>query len=420
MNTTPGAVAASAPRAAPLAPAAAQGSLPAWIVILAGVSAALHVGKLPPAIPALQADLGLSLVQAGFLLSLVQLGSMALGLVAGLLADGIGLKRCLVAGLWLLVLAGAAGGFVHSVTGLLALRAAEGVGVLLVTVPAPSLVRRNVAPGQLTRMLGFWGAFMPFGTAAALLLGPAVIPWGGWPGWWWVVAGFSLVMALWVTARVPGDAAARGPAGASGGGAALPWRVRLMQTLGAAGPWLGSLIFAVYSAQWLAVVGFLPSLYLQAGWGGARGAVLTAGVAAVNIIGNVAAGRLLARGVPARTLLWWGFAAMAVGAFLAFSDVTAGQAVLRYAGALLFSTVGGLIPGTLFGLAPRLSPGDHSIASTVGLMQQWSAVGQVGGPPLAAWLAGQAGGWQLTWVMTGACCVVGALLATQIGQRLRN
>ena len=29
-----------------------------WIVILAGVSAALHVGKLPPAIPALQADLG--------------------------------------------------------------------------------------------------------------------------------------------------------------------------------------------------------------------------------------------------------------------------------------------------------------------------------------------------------------------------
>ena len=45
----------------------------AWIVLAAGVSAALHVGKLPPAIGALQASLGITLVQAGFLLSLVQL-----------------------------------------------------------------------------------------------------------------------------------------------------------------------------------------------------------------------------------------------------------------------------------------------------------------------------------------------------------
>ena len=395
---------------------ARHGSLAAWIVILAGVSAALHVGKLPPAIPALHAELGLTLVQAGFLLSLVQLGSMALGLVAGLLADGIGLKRCVVAGLWVLVLAGAAGGFTHSATGLLLLRAAEGMGVLLVTVPAPSLVRRNVAPGQVTRMLGFWGAFMPFGTATALLLGPAVIPWGGWPGWWWLVSGFSLVMALWVAAKVPTDVRA----GAVSGMAALPWRARLWQTLGAGGPWLGALTFCVYSAQWLAVIGFLPSLYQQAGWGGALVAVLTASVAAVNIIGNVAAGRLLARGVPARSLLWGGFAAMGLGAFLAFSEPTAGQAVLRYAGALLFSTVGGLIPGTLFGLAPRLASTEHSIASTVGWMQQWSAVGQVGGPPLAAWLARQAGGWQLTWVLTGACCLAGAVLAALIGQRLKR
>ena len=48
----------------------------AWIVLAAGVSAALHVGKLPPAIGALQASLGITLVQAGFLLSLVQLAAV--------------------------------------------------------------------------------------------------------------------------------------------------------------------------------------------------------------------------------------------------------------------------------------------------------------------------------------------------------
>ncbi len=389
----------------------------AWIVILAGVSAALHVGKLPPALPVLQAELGITLVQAGFLLSLVQLASMALGLVAGLMADGIGLKRCVVAGLALLSAAGVAGGFAHDASALLALRAAEGLGFLLTTVPAPSLVRRTVAPAAPTRMLGVWGSFMPFGTAAALLTGPLVMGALGWPVWWWLTAAFSLAMAVWVAARVPADPPRAAPRPAD----AVPWQQRLAQTLTARGPWLGALTFGVYSAQWLAVIGFLPSLYRQAGWGGAQAvavtAVLTAGVAAVNMVGNIVAGRLLARGVRPQALLWTGFAAMALGAFVAFGAPVAGSAPLRYAGALLFSCVGGLIPGTLFALAPTLAPGERSISTTVGWMQQWSAVGQVSGPPLVAWVASQVGGWQFTWVVTGACCVVGALLATLIGRQ---
>lgn len=55
---------------------------------LAGVVAALHVGKLPPAIPVLRDAFGLTLVQAGFLLSLVQLAGMAVGVVFGAVADG--------------------------------------------------------------------------------------------------------------------------------------------------------------------------------------------------------------------------------------------------------------------------------------------------------------------------------------------
>lgn len=41
-----------------------------WI-ICAGFVAAMHVGKLPPAVPVLQQELGAGLVQAGLLLSLV-------------------------------------------------------------------------------------------------------------------------------------------------------------------------------------------------------------------------------------------------------------------------------------------------------------------------------------------------------------
>ena len=66
---------------------------PSLLVIAAGVAAALHVGKLPPAIGALREALGLTLVEAGFLLSLVQLAGAALGLAFGALADGLGTAR---------------------------------------------------------------------------------------------------------------------------------------------------------------------------------------------------------------------------------------------------------------------------------------------------------------------------------------
>lgn len=398
--------------AVPAAAAPVRSSGAAWVVILGGVAAAMHVAKLPPALPVLQQELGISLVQAGFLLSLVQLATMALGVVAGLTADGIGLRRSMTMGLGLLFAAGFAGGWAQDVGTLLALRALEGLGFLMATVPAPSLVRRCVPPSQTMRMLGFWGAFMPFGTALALLCGPGVMGLAGWPGWWWLIALLSGVMALAVQRWVPADPPRAGASLAGG------WGARLAQTLGSGGPWLAALTFCCYSAQWLAVIGFLPSLYAQSGWGGALGAVLTALVAAVNIVGNVAAGRLLTGGVAPRTILWCGFGAMVLGAFLAYGTPTQSLPVLRYLGALLFSALGGLIPGSLFALAPRLAPSDRTVSTTVGWIMQWSAVGQVGGPPLAAWVASRAGGWQLTWVMTGACCAAGALLALLMGRRL--
>ncbi|MDO9201470.1 MAG: MFS transporter, partial [Hydrogenophaga sp.] len=56
----------------------------AALVVAVGVTCALHVGKLPVAIPVLRGSLGLTLLQAGFLLSLVQLAGMTLGLLVGL------------------------------------------------------------------------------------------------------------------------------------------------------------------------------------------------------------------------------------------------------------------------------------------------------------------------------------------------
>ena len=113
-----------------------------------------------------------------------------------------------------------------------------------------------------------------------------------------------------------------------------------------------ALAFAAYSTQWIALIGFLPTIYQQAGHAGWVVGVLTALVSAGNIVGNVGAGRLLHAGAAPARLMICGYLTMAAGSVVAFADLGQGQLV-RFAAVLLFSVVGGLIPATLFALATR-------------------------------------------------------------------
>lgn len=394
----------------------------AYVVIFSGVVAALQIGKLPPALPELSASLGLSLMQAGFLLSLVQLAGMSLALAVGLSADGIGLRRSMLMGLIVLGVASAMSSFAQSAASLMFWRALEGFGFLWVTLPAPGLIRKLVDAQQMRKLLGYWGAYMPAGTALTLLVGPLWLPIWGWQTWWCLFALLSWVMALVLWRVVPADSAMTVqpsiPTEAST--LQIAWPQRLRETLTASGPWLVALSFAMYSGQWLAVVGFLPSIYTQAGLAGVTLGVLTAIAAAVNMAGNMSSGRLLQRGLHPSVLLSLGFGAMALGSFLAFSNWTSAVPWVRYAGVLLFSACGGLVPGTLFSLAVRLAPHERNVSTTVGWMQQGSAAGQFAGPPTVAWLASQVGGWQWTWAATGLCCLGGWILSFLIANALNS
>ena len=394
---------------------------PSSVIIIAGITAALSIGKLPPALPVLREALQISLVQAGLLLSLVQLAGMVLGLAMGLLADGMGHKRSMVSGLLVLCAAGVLGGFANDVSWLLALRALEGVGLLMACMPGPGLIRQVVAPARIGAVLGVWGACMPLGVTIALLAGPGAVAAAGWQGWWWLLALAALVAAAWVEQSIPADPARQRPAAHAAGRGCIE---RLRLTLGARGPWLVAIAFFLYSSQWLALIGFLPTVYTQAGIVAGVAGALTALAAAANIAGNVASGRLLQRGAAPQLLLHIGFGVMGAGALLAFGPLaeSAGSLspLVRYAGVLLFSAVGGLVPATLFFLAVKLAPGERAVSTTVGWMQQWSAFGQLMGPPLIAWIASAAGGWHWTWAFTGSCALAGMGVAAAIGQGLAN
>ncbi len=401
----------------------------ALLVIGGGVCAALHVGKLPPALTVLREVMGLSLVEAGFLLSMVQLAGMALGLVFGAMVDSVGHARSMRLGLGVLAAASVSAAFVNQPAAMLALRAAEGLGLLMTVLAAPAWVRALVRPSHLKMMMALWGIYMPLGMALALLLGSAWIDAWGWRSWWVAVGGLTALVGALIAMMVP---SAPPTISAEEPSATLPdvaarflrasFRERVRETLSHRGPWLVAVCFAAYSSQWLAVIGFLPTIYTQARLSAASAGTMTALVCLVNMGGSMLGARLLHRGAMAPRLIMVGFGVMALGCFIAFVETPSGPLPLplRFVAITMFSLIGGLVPSSLFGLAVHLAPSEGSVASTVGWMQQWSALGQFSGPPLVAWLASAAGGWQLTWVACGTLSLAGIVLAMLIARHPRQ
>ncbi|MEX5263450.1 MFS transporter [Kocuria sp. CPCC 205231] len=401
------------PATVPAGPSGTAGTGPALLVVVAGVVGALHVWKLAPALPVLSAELGLSLVQGGFLLSTVQVAGMLLGVVVGLSGDRIGLRRGLVLGLGLLT-AGSVTGLLSTGYGpLLGSRVLEGVGFMLVSICAPALIRRTVAPARVSLLVGLWGCHIPVAAALSLLLGGLLSEALGWRTWWAAAAAGSALLGVLVLAVLPPDPAHTVVHGV---------RQRLWLTLRAPGPWLVAAVFGLYTAQWNGVVQFLPSMYAEAGIAAGAAAGLSALAAGVNVVGNLGAGRALQRGVRPVVLWRTGFAVLGLAAVVAFGiaplldeDVRFGA---RYGAVLVFSAVGGVVPTTAIASLMRVAPTPTTVATTLGLGQQFNALGQFAGPPAVASVAQATGSWDLTWAVTAVLALAGIAVALVVSRRI--
>lgn len=382
----------------------------AWIIVLAcGVVAAMHVWKLPGAMDFIRADLGMSLVQAGALLGIVQVASMILGLASSLFCERIGLRASLVLGLALLAAGSAAGAAADHTWMLMATRALEGIGFLLVTVVAPPLIRRITPIERLNTAMGWWSAFQGMAVfvavlASTLLLSGAELV--SWHAWWLIMAVLSAAMiplALW---RIPSDSGTAVRVGEA-------FR-RIGRTVATGMPWVCAVIFACYTLQWGAIIGFLPTIFGDAGVRGVWVGAATAVVGLVNGVGNVIGGRLLQRGVAPRRLVSIGMIAMIVTTVLIFApdwSTVPGGLWVQLSAAAVFSAVAALIPSSMTRVGVDAAPAEGSPAAVIGLMNQVFNGANFIGPVLLTSIATAAGGWHLSWTMTVTAAVIGLVLA---------
>jgi predicted MFS family arabinose efflux permease len=366
------------------------------VVVGAGIVTAIQVGKAAIATPLLQVDLGLDLAAAGWLTGIFAVLGLAGGIPAGTLVARAGDRRILILGLASIVLGSIIGATAPGYPVLLASRVLEGLGFLLVTVAGPAILNRVVISGQRDLAFALWSCFMPAGMALAMLAGPLF---SDWRALWWGNAGLAAAAILAGWAVIPAV-----PARVS-----IAWKRTIsdaMHVLTSKGPVLLAVCFALYSLMFFALFSFLPVLLMeQMEIAHGTAGLLSALASGANIIGNLGAGYLLARGAGRPALLTGAYLIMGLAGIGIFLEVFGNTPTFLLC--ILFSAVGGLIPATLISSAPLLAPSAALAPVVIGLVMQGSNLGQVIGPVAVAGAIGVYG-----WAAAAGIVLIAALIAT--------
>jgi len=376
-------------------------------VVGSGIIASFQVGKAAIAAPTLRTELDLDLAAVGWLTAVFAFLGAIGGIPAGAVTAAVGDRRILVIGLLAVSLGAAAGAEADTYSVLLASRAVEGMGFLLITVAGPAILQRVLTGAQRDLAFGFWSCFMPAGMAIAMLVGPLF---GGWRPLWWASAGSAIAAAAVVLLLTPGSAAR----------ASFKWRDHAMGALSIVrlkGPILLAGCFALYSLMFFALFSFLPVLLMDRMMvTHAAAGTLSALVTGVNVVGNLAAGYLLTRGLGRPTLIAGASLVMgtsALGIFLpAFGPVPA----LLFG--VVFSAVGGIIPATLLSSTAIIAPVGLAPV-VVGLVMQGSNLGQIIGP-VAVGSTIEAFGWSAAAGAVLAAAGLAVLAARALRPDLRR
>jgi predicted MFS family arabinose efflux permease len=175
------------------------------------------------------------------------------------------------------------------------------------------------------------------------------------------------------------------------------------------GPALLAICFVLYNIMFFALFSFLPILLMQRlAVSNESAGMLSALAAAANIIGNLAAGQLLARGMSRARLI--AVASLAMGALAVgiFLPILEGRWALLLC--VAFSAVGGIIPAALLSAAPIASTSATLVPVMMGLLMAGSNLGQMIGP-VAVGVAVEAWGWSGAGIIVIVSAIAASLAA---------
>jgi predicted MFS family arabinose efflux permease len=174
------------------------------------------------------------------------------------------------------------------------------------------------------------------------------------------------------------------------------------------------LCFVSFNVMYFSVMSFLPVLLekhvkLAAGTTG----IVSGGIIGVNIVGNIAVGIILKKGIARWKLL--SVAYLLSGVIGVFIFLTFHLSIVVIICCALFSAVAGIIPSAILGGAAGLSTQSQSNAVSIGLVMQGSNIGQVIGPVALGTIVDGAG-----WTSAGYLIIVIAACGVLLSFKLKK
>ncbi len=380
-----------------------------WVILAAGYAAGAHMTKVPPALPALRADFGVSMVESGFIHSMMYAIGAALGIFGGATADRFGQKRFGLIGLVLMAAGSLAGALSHSFALLLAARFCEGVGFILLTVSAAALLAEATRPKDRATAFSLWGTYMPTGGTVALLVAPLALASTGWRSLWLALSAYTVLCIVLFAKFVPAPHFATKVSSAH----------LLRDSLSSPGALALCLAFACYVGQWSSLMAWLPTFAVdERAMSQGSASLLTAAFVAINIPGNLLGGLLLRKGISRRTVLLLGSLAMGTSVL----GILLGSVPdsLRLACLLAFSLLGGMIPTAVFSGTPVHAKSAQHVGTVNGMVMQASHLSQFTLPVAIAWVATRFGGWSASLGLMLSLAALGAAAGVAVGRYERR
>lgn len=381
-----------------------------FILWLIGILAAAQLAKIAVLATSLADTFGISIALTGLLISLLEVGGAVFGLAAGMALGRIGARRSLIAGLVTLAATGFAEAYASGAATLLAARATEGIGYLLVVIAAPTLIAAIASERDRASALSLWSTFVAVGMAVGSVV----------TGLAFATLGLRGAFLLWpLLSALAIGAVLRLPA-------AAPF-ARQARMFPDAPAWIATFGFGLYTTFICALTMLFPSFLVDQARVSSSLAGFATGIVALGSVPGAAVAIALARrgwldgkrtiAIVAVTLL-----AAAAAAPRVFAAGSAPNAILwtSAAWALWISFSSGIASPIIFGRLPLLagarSATDSKIALANGLITQFGAGGALLGPPIGGlvvieWGWGGLGLLVTALALATMCALVAAELA---------
>lgn len=339
----------------------------------AGLGAAAQFAKIVVIFPELQAHYGETGAASGYLVSLISVVGMLLGMVAGVIAVQLGVRRLLIAGLGLGAAVSAWQTMLPGFESMLASRLLEGVSHLAIVVTAPTLIAQLTTKRHQSAALTLWGTYFGVAFAGIALTAPFVLQVAGLGGLSAIHAVYMAFFAVLLTMVLPKEDRTGAPPWPSLGDI-LHRHLTAYASPFIAAPALGWLFYTLTFVSMLAI---LPTMVDPS-----QRAFVAAAMPLSSIVFSMTVGNILLRYMSAVSVIVAGFATAIV---LVLVFLLTGPVSWLFIA--LFACLG-LVQGASFAAVPQLNLSlEHRALANGGIAQTGNIGNALGTPALLAVVA---------------------------------